>query len=306
MRCAAFRTSDARRGRAGERRPVAKQSTGRGAGEGPQGEAAARPYDSAHSPSLARAVQAPCPSHPIPHLVPHPTPLLAAACHVQYGNTPLHGAAYKGSSVAVVQALLAVNPEAATATAKVRRPSPLRARLQAPLSLTSAPPTRPSPHSSPRRGVPRTEREYATSRRSSLQLIGGGGAGAPRGVPGGRHGDEHCTPPLALACPRASVAHQRVIKRHLEAHQRSSEAIRGLSEGYQRAISGRPEAISGNQWPLRGHQRHSGTQRSSEALTSTQRQSQAITCTQTQSEAITGTQQHSAELRERREPRRPR
>ena len=51
-------------------------------------------------------------------------------------------------------------------------------------------------HSSPRRCVPRAGREYAPSLGRCVQLIGGGGAGAPRGVPGGRLGDERCTPPL--------------------------------------------------------------------------------------------------------------
>ncbi len=43
--------------------PGGEAIDGAGAGEGPQGEAAARPYDSAHSPSLAPPPQAPCPSH---------------------------------------------------------------------------------------------------------------------------------------------------------------------------------------------------------------------------------------------------
>ena len=46
--------------------PGGEAIDGAGAGEGPQGEAAARPYDSAHSPSLARPPQAPCPSHLLP------------------------------------------------------------------------------------------------------------------------------------------------------------------------------------------------------------------------------------------------
>jgi hypothetical protein len=63
------RISHATRGRA----PPGGEAVDRaGAGEGSQGEAAARPYDSAHSPSLARPVQAPCPSHPLTHLIPHP------------------------------------------------------------------------------------------------------------------------------------------------------------------------------------------------------------------------------------------
>jgi len=53
---------------------------GAGAGEGPQGEAAARPYDSAHSPSLARPPQAPCPSHP-PH-PPHRSSTSSPCCCV--------------------------------------------------------------------------------------------------------------------------------------------------------------------------------------------------------------------------------
>jgi hypothetical protein len=50
--------------------PGGEAIDGAGAGEGPQGEAAARPYDSAHSPSLARPPQAPCPSHPPPPTSP--------------------------------------------------------------------------------------------------------------------------------------------------------------------------------------------------------------------------------------------
>ena len=53
-----------------------------------------------------------------------PTPLLAAAYHVQAGQTPLHCAAQCSSSVAVVRALLAAYPEAATATDNVRRHHP--------------------------------------------------------------------------------------------------------------------------------------------------------------------------------------
>ena len=43
--------------------------------------------------------------------------------YVQYGYVPLHYAAYKSTSVAVVQALVTANPEAAKAKANVRRPS---------------------------------------------------------------------------------------------------------------------------------------------------------------------------------------
>jgi len=114
--------SHATRGRAP---PGGEAVDGAGAGEGPQGGAAARPYDSAHSPSRARArVLAPFPltsAHP-PQLPP--TLPIAAACHVKLGHTPLHYAAQNSSSLAVVQALLAANPEAATAIDEVRRPHP--------------------------------------------------------------------------------------------------------------------------------------------------------------------------------------
>ena len=47
--------------------------------------------------------------------------------------------------------------------------------------------------------VPCTGRVHATTRRRLEQLIGGGGAGAPRGVPGGRQSDvQDGTPPPAL------------------------------------------------------------------------------------------------------------
>ncbi len=75
--------------------------------------------------------------HPVPHIRPihliaHPPSLLAAVFHAQWGNTPLHYAANHSSSVAVVQALLAANPEAATARDNVRRPSPLAAWMRGP------------------------------------------------------------------------------------------------------------------------------------------------------------------------------
>ena len=52
--------------------------------------------------------------------------------HAQDGWTPLHCAARNNSSVAVVQALLAAYPEAATATMNVRIPSPLVAWMRGP------------------------------------------------------------------------------------------------------------------------------------------------------------------------------
>jgi hypothetical protein len=70
--------------------------------------------------------------HPVPHMCPthliaHPPPLIAAVFHAQHGQgwyTPLHCAAHKSSSVAVVQALLAAYPQAAKALNMVRRPPP--------------------------------------------------------------------------------------------------------------------------------------------------------------------------------------
>ena len=69
--------------------------------------------------------------HPVPHirsshLVAHPPPLIAAVFHAQNGRMPLSVAACHSSSVAVVQALLAAYPEAASATTNVRRPPPCR------------------------------------------------------------------------------------------------------------------------------------------------------------------------------------
>ena len=56
-----------------------------------------------------------------PYLVAPPSPI---TIHVQSGNMPLHWAACHSTSVAVVQALLTANPEAARAKDNVRRPSP--------------------------------------------------------------------------------------------------------------------------------------------------------------------------------------
>ena len=81
-------------------------------------------------PLTLRSVQAPCPSHLLHPR--HPPPLLAAVFHAQTERTPLHVAAWNSSSVAVVQALLAANPEAAMATTNVRRPSPLAAWMRGP------------------------------------------------------------------------------------------------------------------------------------------------------------------------------
>jgi hypothetical protein len=125
--CAAFRTR-----RSGQRRPVAKRSTGRGQGKGRRG----RRRRGRTTPHLRHRSRAPR-KHPVPHIRPshliaHPPSVLAAVFHAQRGFTPLHMAAANSSSVAVVQALLAANPEAATATSNVRRPSPLAAWMRGP------------------------------------------------------------------------------------------------------------------------------------------------------------------------------
>ena len=126
MRCAAFRTR-----RSGQRRPVAKRSTGRGQGKGRRG----RRRRGRTTPHIRHRSRAPR-KHPVPHIcpthvIPHP-PLIAAVFHAQDGWTPLHCAAHNSSSVAVVQALLAAYPEAATARDNVRRPSPLAAWMRGP------------------------------------------------------------------------------------------------------------------------------------------------------------------------------
>jgi len=110
--------------RSGQRRPVAKRSTGRGQGKGRRG----RRRRGRTTPHLRHRSRAPR-KHPIPHICPthvvaHP-PLIAAVFHAQLERLPLHLAALYSSSVAVVQALLAAYPEAAIARDIVRRPSPL-------------------------------------------------------------------------------------------------------------------------------------------------------------------------------------
>ena len=124
MGCAAFRT------RSGQRRPVAKRSTGRGQGKGRRG----RRRRGRTTPHIRHRSRAPH-KHPVPHFRPthviaHPPPLLAAVYHAQNGRLPFHMAAWNSSSEAVVQALLQAYPEAAKATDKVRRPSPLAACMR--------------------------------------------------------------------------------------------------------------------------------------------------------------------------------
>ena len=61
------------------------------------------------------------------HHSPPPSSLLPSpiTIHIQIGEVPLHYAAHSSTSVAVVQALLTANPEAAKAKDNiVRRPSP--------------------------------------------------------------------------------------------------------------------------------------------------------------------------------------
>ena len=107
--------------RSGQRRPVAKRSTGRGQGKGRRG----RRRRGRTTPHIRHRSRAPR-KHPVPHirrthLVAHPPSVLAAVFHAQDGNTPLHWAAAYSSSVAVVQALLAAYPEAASATTHIVR-----------------------------------------------------------------------------------------------------------------------------------------------------------------------------------------
>jgi hypothetical protein len=85
-----------------------------------------------HRPSPCVASKHPVPHIRSTHLIAHPPTLLAAVFHAQHGSTPLHWAAHSSSSVAVVQALLAAYPEAATATDNVCRPSPLAAWMRGP------------------------------------------------------------------------------------------------------------------------------------------------------------------------------
>ena len=98
-----------------------RRGGGRGRAAGGGGGAAVR----LRTFAIARAPRASTLSLTSAH-PPHPSPTLhiAAACHVQLGHTPLHYAAQNSSSVAVVQALIAAYPEAATATDEVRRPHP--------------------------------------------------------------------------------------------------------------------------------------------------------------------------------------
>ena len=61
---------------------------------------------------------------PDAEVLPLITPAAARAKDSEYGWVPLHWAANSSTSVAVVQALITANPEAAKAKNNVRRPSP--------------------------------------------------------------------------------------------------------------------------------------------------------------------------------------
>jgi ankyrin repeat protein len=187
----------------------------------------------------ARGVHRPSPcvasEHPVPHicsthLIAHPPSLIAAVFHAQDGDMPLHYAAMNSSSVAVVQALLAANPEAASATSNVRRPSPPAAWMRGP------------------------------ERSSEVIICNQGQSGviirtqrALSGTQRALSGTQSHSVATRWAPPRPSAG--------------PSEAIRGtqwLIRGDQRYS----EALRGHQRPLRATQSHSvafsGTQRRSE------------------------------------------
>jgi hypothetical protein len=116
-------------------RPLRVTQSHSGALSGTQRHSEARRGPSArglHRPSPCVASKHPVPHIRPTHLIAHPPSLLAAVFHAQAGELPLHRAAAYSSSVAVVQALLAAYPEAASATTKVRRPSPLAAWIRGP------------------------------------------------------------------------------------------------------------------------------------------------------------------------------
>jgi ankyrin repeat protein len=214
--------------RSGQRRPVAKRSTGRGQGKGRRG----RRRRGRTTPHIRHRSRAPR-KHPVPHIRPthvvaHP-PLIAAVFHAQTGWTPLHFAAACSSSVAVVQALLAANPEAASATDNVRRP-PLAAWM---------------------RGPERSSEVIICNQGQSGVIIRN--QRALSGTQRALSGTQSHSVATRWAPQRPSAG--------------PSEAIRGtqwLIRGDQRYS----EALRGHQRPLRATQRHSvafsGTQRRSE------------------------------------------
>jgi len=186
-----------------------------------------------HRPSPCVASKPPVPHICSTHLVAHPPSLIAAVFHAQTGDTPLNVAAVYSSSVAVVQALLAANPEAATARNNVRRPSPLAAWM---------------------RGPERSSEVIRCNQGQSGVIIRN--QRALSGTQRHSEGTQRHSEPLGGHSVGPS-----------EAISGPSEAIRGtqwLIRGDQRYS----EALRGHQRPLRGHQRHSvafsGTQRRSE------------------------------------------
>jgi len=213
--------------RSGQRRPVAKRSTGRGRGRAAGGGGGAavrlRTFAIARAPpaSTLSLTSAPPTS---------PLTLLAAVFHAQDGDTPLHYAALYSSSVAVVQALLAAYPEAASATDNVRRPSPLAAWM---------------------RGPERSSEVIICNRGQSGVIIRN--QRALSGTQRALSGTQSHSVATRWAPQRPSAG--------------PSEAIRGtqwLIRGDQRYS----EALRGHQRPLRATQRHSvafsGTQRHAE------------------------------------------
>jgi hypothetical protein len=230
--------------RSGQRRPVAKRSTGRGQGKGRRG----RRRRGRTTPHIRHRSRAPR-KHPVPHIcshvIAHPLPLIAAAYHAQDGwlplhfaavfhaqgrQLPLHVAALYSSSVAVVQALIAAYPEAATAMDGVRRPSPLAAWM---------------------RGPERSSEVIICNQGQSGVIIRN--QRALSGTQRALSGTQSHSVATRWAPQRPSAG--------------PSEAIRGtqwLIRGDQRYS----EALRGHQRPLRATQRHSaafsGTQRRSE------------------------------------------
>ena len=172
---------------------------------------------------------------------------------------------------------------------RTRKPPRSRTRY----ALTAAYPPRRSPTPLIAATTPRTEREYAPSPSRLLQHIGGGGAGALRGVPGGRQGDEQGTPPPPPPCCAACIrGHSEGTERYSRAlRAQSSFALRGTSVATQKAP----------QWPLTGPQR--GNQK---PLKGNHKPSEAFGGFRWYSEAIRGNQSHSAALRGHRDPRRSR
>jgi hypothetical protein len=258
--------------RSGQRRPVAKRSTGRGQGKGRRG----RRRRGRTTPHIRHRSRAPR-KHPVPHIRPTHVAAhhLAAVFHAQDGWTPLHYAAFFSSSVAVVQALLAAYPEAAMATERhVRRPSPLAAWMRGPERSSEVIICNQGQSvviirnqralSGTQRALSATQ-SHSVATRWAPQRPSAGPSEAIRGTQWLIRGDQRYSEAL-----RGHQRPLRATQRHSVAFsgtQRPSEAIRGtqwLIRGDQRYS----EALRGHQRPLRATQRHSvafsGTLRRSE------------------------------------------